>query len=577
MIDVPAKLRRLLAPLTLAALAVVVFLPALHGTALWDDRSSLFGNPYLHRADGLWTIWTTTDRMPSEEHYWPMTYTVLWLEARLWGDWPTGFHLVNFLLHAAIVVQIWRLMRRIGLRGAWPAAALFAVHPVHAESVAWIMSVKDLLAMLFCLLAVEAFLRHEERGGGKWLAAAAAANLAALLSKSSAIALPAAYAILVWYRRGRFDRRDLTRLAVTAAVTAVMAAVDFGVVKQNLVGHHLVVPPLLNRLVQAGMAFGFYAGKLAWPARLSPVYPQFEFQVSNAVHWLPLAATVLVSVLLWIARERLGRGPLACWLFYGAALGPTLGIVYFGFLMKSPVADRYQYFASLGPIAGVGALVAAWVDAAPRRSRALRSAPAAAALLALGAASWQQARYYKNEIVYFSHALEIAPESAVAYYNLGVAWWNQNQYKPAEYMFAKAHQYDPADGDAIYNLGRAMARQGRTAEAVTFYREQIAAGCVHPNVWGSLAWLLAVNPEVRDPRGALRLATEANARSAQPDAELMNALAAALAANGHFVEAASTARRALDLAKRGGAAETIRKIEKAIPLYEQGKPFVAAP
>lgn len=578
MMKAPAQFRRLLAPFSLVVISILVYLPALHGAALWDDRSSLIANPFLRHGSGIWTIWTTIDQMPSEEHYWPMTYTVLWLETLCWGGRTTGFHLVNFFLHAAIVVQIWRLMRRIGLMGAWLAAALFAVHPVHAESVAWIMSVKDLLAVFFCLLAVEFYLNHEDRGGWKWLAPAAAANLAALLSKSSAIALPAALAILVWYRRGRFGKRDLAGLAALGAITIAMVLVDIRVVRLNTVGHYLATPPLLDRLVQAGMAFGFYAGKLAWPAGLSPIYPQFECQVGNVAHWLPLMATVLVSAVLWIARERIGRGPLACWLFYGVALGPMLGIVYFGFLMKSPVADRYQYFASLGPIAGVAALVSTWIHNGPKRSRAPRSAPAVAVLIALSASTWHQAGYYKNEVALFTRALEIAPQSSVAYYNLGAQMWNVQNYKMAEFLFSKAHEFDPRDGDAIYNLGRAMARQGKIAEAVKFYRAQIARGCAHPNVWGNQAWMLAVHPQVRDPRAALRLAAEANARSAKPDPELLNALAAALAANGHYTEAASTARRALEIAKQNNEADDmVKTIESAIPLYDQGKPYIEGP
>lgn len=571
MMKASSQLRRFAEPASFVLLSILVYLPAINGAFLWDDPPLIRDNVLLRSAGGLWRIWTTVSSMPAEEHYWPLQYTFLWLEWHAFGNWTAGYHIVNMLLHGAVAIQIWRLMRRMAIPGAWLAGTIFVVHPVHAEVVAWIFSVKDLLATLLCLLVIEMFLIYRERGW-KWLAGAALLIIAAMLIKSTATLLPVGLAILIWYRQGRLERRDWAGLAVLAAITFAMALVDIQIVRVNNVGRMLETPPFLNRLVQAGMAFGFYIGKLVWPAGLSPLYPQFGYQVGNLAHWLPLIATVLVSFVLWTARDRIGRGPLACWLFYGVMLGPALGIIYFGFLMKSPVADRYQYLPSIAPIVGVAALVASRLN--KTQPRALLIVPVLAALIALSATTWRQARFYKDEIVFFRRGMEIAPESFVGYYNLGVQMWNAGNYPLAERLFAKAREFNPGFGEAIYNQGRAIERQGKIAEAVKFYRDEIAAGCVHPNVWGSLAWMLAVHPQVRDPQTALRVAKEANMRTAKPDPELLNALAAALAANGQFSDAAATARHALDLAKQNGAPETIQKIEDALPLYEQGKPYL---
>ncbi len=572
------RLPRLLVPAALFALAVAVYLPALEGGFLWDDDLAIQGNPLLHRAGGLRDIWTTVGEIPGEGHYWPVTYSVLWAGARCWGGRTAGFHLLNMLLHGLIVVQIWRLMRRLGLRGAWLGAALFALHPVHAEAVAWMIAVKDLLATGLCLVAVECYLNHADRGGWKWLAAAALAAAAAMLSKFSAVVLPAGLALLVWYRRGRFARGDLAGLAVIGATVAALALIDMQAVRLSGMDQLPAAPPLAERIAQSGLALGFYLGKLILPVRLSPIYPQFHPEAGNAAHWMPLAALALATAALWLARGRIGRGPLACWLFYVAALGPTLGIVYFGFLMRSPAADRYQYLASLGPIAGVAALVGDWIANRPR-ARAWLYGPVAAVLVVLAAGTVRQAAYYRDTHVFFQHVLDVTPDSAVAYHNLGSWAFNRGRYEQAESLFAQAHRLAPEDGVAVYNLGEAMIYQGKIRQAARLYSDAIDAGCSYLNVGASLAWLMAVSPDpaVRNPAGALRLSSQCVGKSRKDDPEILNAYAAALAANGRIGEAADTARKALRVARQQNIRHMIALIEMTLQSYEQGKPYVARP
>lgn len=573
------RLPRLLVPAALFVIAVAVYLPARNGDFLWDDDLSIQSNPLLHRAGGIRDIWTTVGKIPGEGHYWPITYSALWFGTRCWGDRPIGFHMVNMLLHALIVVQIWRLMRRMNLPGAWLGAALFALHPMHVEAVAWMIAVKDLLATGIYLVAVEFYLNHAERGGWKWLAATALAALAAMLSKSSAVTLPAAIAILVWYRRGRIARRDLVEIAVVGAVVAAMTFVDMQSMRLSGFDDPPFVPPFAERLVQSGLAFGFYLGKLIWPARLSAIYPQFHFAIGNPAHWMPLVAIVLVTAVLWLARARIGRGPLACWAFYVAALGPTLGIVYFGFLIRSPVADRYQYLASIGPIVGIAALAGGWIEKQPMQKRTIAYAPVAAVLVLFAIGTARQAGFYTNTHTFFWHVLEVTPESSVAYYNLGSRAFNQKNYPLAEKFFAQAHRFAPEDGVAVYSLGEAMIYQGKIRQAAQLYSDTIDAGCVYLNVGANLAWLMAVSPDpaIHSPEKALRLASQCVGKSRKEDPEILNAYAAALAANGRTKEAVDVAKKALAIARENRSPDMISLIEMVLPYYEQGKPYVANP
>ncbi|MEN6627175.1 MAG: tetratricopeptide repeat protein [Candidatus Sumerlaeia bacterium] len=562
----------------LVAISVLIYLPALNGRFLWDDPILIHDNVLLRDVRGLWRIWTTVTSIHAEDHYRPLQYTLHWVEWQLWGGRTTGYHAVNMLLHGVVGIQIWRLMRRLALPGAWIAAALFVAHPVHAEAVAWIFSVKDLLATVFFLFTVEMYLNREERGGVGWLAAAAVGAAAAMLVKTTAVLMPFSIMILVWYRRGRIGSRDLVNPAVLAAVTFSISLFDMYVVRINNIDVQLQIPSFPERLVQSGIALGMYLGKLIVPVGLSPIYPQFQYSLGNPIHWLPLAAALVVTVILWLVRDRVGRGPLACWLFFGVMIGPALGILYFGFLERTPIADRYQYLPSIGPIVGVGALAGMWIrDAAPAR-RAIRCAPVVLALIALAAGTWRQAGFYRSEATFFGRALEFA-ESPVAYYNLGSMAWLHKRYAEAERFLTEAYRLEPTDGKTIYALGQAIASQGETRRAIDFYRKVIDSGCVSPNVWANLAWLLATapDPKVRDPQQALALARECVGRAPKPEAETWNALAAAQAAAGDPGLAARTAREALRLATADNDPYFVKKIGKTIPVYDAGKPYIETP
>ena len=138
--------------LALGLLVVASYLPALEAGFVWDD--TIFADePVVHAWSGLWNIWFSPADIKKEGHYWPVVYTSFWLEHKLWGMNPLGYHAVNLLLHIANVLLIWRILGRLAVPGAWVIAAVFAVHPLHVESVAWVIERKDLLSALFYLTA----------------------------------------------------------------------------------------------------------------------------------------------------------------------------------------------------------------------------------------------------------------------------------------------------------------------------------------------------------------------------------------------------------------------------------------
>ena len=216
--------------LGLVALTVAAYVPVIcHGGFVWDDDILLTDNPVIHRADGLSIFWWPPQAEKAlaraVSDYWPVTWTTLWLEWRLWGNTPTGYHVTNILLHAISTVLLWRVLRAVPLPGAVLAAAIFAVHPVCVASVAWISERKNTLSMVFYLLTLLAYARFDSRGGKRWYVLAILAFATALLCKTQVIMAPAVLLGLAWWRRGRVTGRDIAAVAPLLALAAVFAAV----------------------------------------------------------------------------------------------------------------------------------------------------------------------------------------------------------------------------------------------------------------------------------------------------------------------------------------------------------------
>ncbi len=378
----------------LAALAFVVFLPVLRAGYIWDDNA-VHENPLLRSPRGLVEIWTRPSLMDDfESHYWPLVYTSFWIEYRSYGENPFGHHLVNLLLHTVNVVLLWLLLRRIGVPGAWLGAALFAVHPVHVESVAWIIERKDVLSMFFYLLAFLAFVRFEARKSRVAYGGALALFGCAMLSKSITISFPFALLLWMWWKQGRVTKRQLFQVAPFFAAAVVLGALDVLLARST---EPVSLPlTMFDRVLLAGRVLWFYAGKLVWPSDLMALYPRWEISAGNALTYLFPLGVAAVLAGLWLGRRQIGRGPLAAVLFFCITLGPVLGFILFSFMTYSYVADRFQYLASAGllTLAGAGAALAA--KRLGRAGWTVIGAAAGLVVAGLGILTWRQTRVYEN-------------------------------------------------------------------------------------------------------------------------------------------------------------------------------------
>lgn len=455
----------------LLALVMVVYQPALRAGFVWDDDKYVTENPLLTAPDGLRQIWFSTH---TQSQYFPLVYTTFRLERRLWGLNPLGFHLVNILLHGINAILVWGVLRRLRVPGAWVAAALFAVHPVQVESVAWVTELKNVESLLFYLLAVLAWIRWVERlggGGWKYYLLALGAGLLALFAKTTACTLPVALVLVLWLRGERLSWRRVAQVAPFVAAAVAMGLVS--VWWEGNLGTYNEETRLAftfgQRVLIAGRALWFYAGKLAWPVNLCFSYPRWEVTGADWRPYLALAGCAGAAVALWFWRRRLGVGVIAGIVFFVAALAPLLGFISLYTFQYAFVADHYQYPASIGLIA----VFAGGVAAVSRRRGwppLLTGAAQAILLAVLGSLTWQQCGAYRNAETLWRDTLAKNPESWMAHYNLALELQDRGQADEAVEHYRLAVLHNPRHAKAESNLGLLLAAKGNLPEAIACYR-----------------------------------------------------------------------------------------------------------
>ncbi len=463
-----------LAALALGLLVAVSYYPATQGGLVWDDVVFTLTRS-VEDVSGIWKIWFEPRSIEHEGHYWPILYTTFWLEHKLWGFNPLGYHIVNLLLHVAVTLLLWRLLLRMAVPGAWVVAAVFAVHPLHVESVAWVMGRKDLLASLFYLAVVLTYFRFVEHGHRGYYAQALVLFVLSLLSKSIAVTLPVSLLIWHWWTRGQVTRTDVVRVVPFLLVGLGIIVADLLYYKgiDNTAFDH----SLIERVLIASRALWFYAAKLVWPMWLPVIYPRWDIGVTDPLAWGAFIAAIAVGALLWIFRHRIGRGPLAGTLFFAVTLLPTLGFIDYGYMLFAFVADRYQYLAGSGFIA---VLVSAAAHGTSRMSGVWKTGVqimTVAWLVVLGTLTWNQAGIYENNIAFYRHITTLNPQARLTHYNLGLEYQKEGRHEEAlvtfrtELRLAREHTYDAIrNSRAHLGIGKSSEDLGRLEEAEEHYQ-----------------------------------------------------------------------------------------------------------
>jgi Flp pilus assembly protein TadD len=472
----PSGTRSVLAALLLVGLTALAYAPALEGGFIWDDDAYVYENPTLRSAAGLRAIWLDPT---ANKQYYPLVYTTFWLEYRLWGLDPFGYHLTNLVLHSLSALLVWRLLRLLAVPGALLAAAVFALHPVHVESVAWVTERKNVLSGVLYLLSALAYLRYAlVSPRRRWLLAASLALFVlALTSKTVAATLPAAVLLVLWWKRPPLGLRDGLPL-----VPFLLLGLGFGLVTAHLERTHVGATgaafdlSFAERVLIAGRVVWFYLGKLLWPAELMFIYPRWSgaaLDPRTFAAWIPPVAALAVLGALWALRGRLGRGPLVAALFFVGTLFPALGFFNVWPMKYSFVADHFQYLASLGPIALASAALVVWAARAGPAGAVLARATATLVVLALAVTTWQRGHAFADAETVWRDTIAKDPDSWMAHTALGALLEQRGAYTEAESHYRAAIAVKPDFELAQLDLGTTLAKQGRYAEAVPHLAEAI--------------------------------------------------------------------------------------------------------
>ncbi len=548
-----------------------------------DDPEFVTENPHVQGGlnwEGVKWAFCNTEQAA----YWaPLMWLSHLLAWQLFGSNAWGHHLINVLLHGANTALVFLVFRRM-TGAAWRSlvlAALFGLHPLRVESVAWITERKDVLSTLFWMLTLWAYVKYVEAGQARnskssmWYGAALVMFVLGLMSKPMLVTVPCVLLLLDYWPLQRFKPNRARQLVMEKipffALTAAASVVTFVVQKHGGAVAMVEDLPLGARIGSALISYCRYLGKLFWPTDLAVFYPHPRYWPMEQV----LLAGVLIagiSVLLFVKRRRYPF-LLMGWLWFVGTLVPVIGLVQVG---EQTMADRFTYVPSLGVL-----IMAIWgAYELTRRWRyqvmVLSVAGCVAIVLCLGLTR-QQLGYWKDSETLFQHALEVTENNYLAHKALGGALLKKGQIDEAISQYQEAILLIPGYAEAHYNLGNALGRQGQIDEAISQFQEAIRLKPDYAEAYNNLGIALGrqgqIDEAIRQFREAIRL---------KPDyADAHNNLGTALGRQGQIDEAISQYREAIRLkpdyadahnnlgialGRKGQTDEAINQFQEAIRL-----------
>ena len=548
------------------------------------------------------------------ENWHPLTTITHMLDCQLHGLNAGGHHFTNVLLHGLAVVLLFVALER--MTGAlWRSAfvsAVFAVHPLHVESVAWIAERKDVLSAFFLMLTLLAYLHYTRAPSiGRYLTVAFVVALG-LMSKPMLVTLPLVLLLLDYWPLGRFEAhrsnigRQVLQLILEKipliALSAVSSIVTF-LAQRGAIGWTEQLP-VSARISNALVAYVIYIRQMFWPARLAVFYPHPENRLPVLEISLAFIVLVGITAAAFVFRK---KAPyfMTGWLWYLGMLVPVIGLVQVGWQGH---ADRYTYLPQIGLYVAV-----TWAVTDLTRSwRFQRMALGVAALIVVGVLSWRgwlQTSYWRDSETLFTHALAVTSNNDVALNNLGIIFLEKGQLDDAISKLQAAIDLRPENAPAHDNLAKALLKKGQVAEAMVHYRkfleiepeniearntlgtaliqqghlkeaidqwqDALALQPNNGNAASNLAWVFATCPEdsIRDGARAVELGEKALRISGGKIPMIYRVLAAAYAENGRFADAIEIAQRGAELATTQGNPGLAAEVESNVVLYRSGTPL----
>jgi Flp pilus assembly protein TadD len=538
----------------------------------FDDQLYVTANPHI-RAGLTWAgvVWAFSSSYAANWH--PLTWLSHMVDVDWFGMNAGAHHLVNLAFHLMNTVLLWLVLRRMTgsvIRSA-VVAALFGVHPLHVESVAWVAERKDVLSMFFGLLTLWAYTAYVERPSAGRYAVALIWFALGLMAKPMLVTLPFLLLLLdVWPLR-RIGTRALLEKVPFVLLVALSSIVTLIVQEKGGSISSLEVVPFGARLANVVESYALYLWNTIWPFKLAAFYP-----LPTTAQWLSviasgltLAALTFAVLRVWKSRPYLAVG----WFWFLGALVPVIGFVRFGAQAR---ADRYMYLPMVGLlVAGVWGLAA--VADRWRIPQRVAAAVAVVIVIACAVVTRAQAESWRNSTALWQHALAVTTDNPRAHANLGATWAALGRHADAAAEYRAAIAIEPTLPQAHNNLGLALIALGNRGEAIAHYRQAVALMPTYAAAHKNLADALMDEGQLDE---AIAQYGEA-VRSRPDDPEFHHNLGAALAVQGHLPEATREFLEAVRLdprraefhfalgityAQQGAEAEAIQELKTALAL-----------
>jgi tetratricopeptide (TPR) repeat protein len=542
--------RTFLISLLLVAATVAVFWQVgSHDFTGLDD--GIYVTQNRHVVEGLTRegiAWAFSRRTVGLWH--PLTWLSLMLDSQIYGRNPTGFHFTNLGFHLANVLLLFFVLFRMTgaeLKSAF-VAALFALHPLHVESVAWITERKDVLSTFFWFLTIWAYLKYFERGALKWYGIALLFFAMGLLSKPMLVTLPFVLLLLDYWPLCRIGKNltcsksQLFLEKIPFFVLAVIVSIIAIFEQQEIVGLiPLQAMSFWGRAANGLVSYVKYIEMMFCPRNMSIFYP-FEHVPPL---WETLGSAVFIAVISILVLRYIRKMPWlgVGWLWYLGTLIPVLGLVQVG---SHAMADRYTYVPFIGLFIAIvwsvpGFLPNRWLNR--YQYNCLLSCVGIGLLVTLATVSWFQTRYWKDDITLFEHALAVNPNNVLAHNVLGNTLVSYGKINEAIDHYLEALRILPNQADTHLNLGLAFGKQGKLQEAIVEFNQALRANPNFAEAHSSLGVALAMEGKYQDA-----IAHYLQALRISPDSpDLFLDIGAALASQGKTQEAAQSFTRAIQI------------------------------
>jgi tetratricopeptide (TPR) repeat protein len=483
-------------------LTSIFYYPALTNDFTWDDDDYILNNFSIQRAEGLKDIWFG-HKTPQ---YYPVVFTSFWIEYHLWGARPLGYHIVNLLFHILNALLIYALLSKLYRPIALPAALIFALHPVHVETVAWITERKNIYAALFYLLAVFNYIRFHESNRKRDYVSSFLCFALALLSKSITVTFVMVPLLIRWWQHQRIKPMDVIRL-IPFGLIGILAGLNTIYYETVWVGAkgNTWSLPLLGHFVLPGKILVFYIYKLIFPLRIMFIYPRWDIDPSNVWQWLPVCSIVALLALFYIYKDKIGRGAFAAFFFYIVSLFPVLGFFNVYSMMYSYVSDHHQYIASIGMIiflCGTGELALKHAVLPQGRLNAKHHqvilwSPLVLILLIFGLKIFSYSHAFESRETLFADIIQKNPKAWMARNNLGLVYISKGEISKALDQYRETLKIKPDDCVALTNMGSIYREQGLWEKAKTAYETCLQSDPAYATAYNNLGLVYVHSGDLR--------------------------------------------------------------------------------